>query len=453
MSINRSIIQHRVSSSCPIGSSIRVINIDGTVDCETDDNTNSGGDITSINVDGGLVGGGIFGDVNMSINRSIIQHRVSSSCPIGSSIRVINIDGTVDCEIDDNTNSGGDITSINVDGGLVGGGIFGDVNMSINRSIIQQRIRTKCSVGEYIREVKEDGTVVCGSPNASITELNRELEAMKSTLSSIQSLISPLIDRATKQLHSVVPVASMLVYENTLPILRLEEAASGDFISFLPIATSGCSGASNNFLVVDEFSSVKINQGLNPGTYKICHALKSFGSNVVQNYWEQTAKLTVFKNPFSDLSVFNADGLNVQKNVEVHLDVSGNATEGDIIAFVAKTSIGCTGATNATKIVLQRNTSLANYTFGTSGHFKVCYSENDTGEDEDRDYSELGLTFNVLDRQVHLNIPNASSSVIAAKTAVYIEIVSPVTGDGEVVTMATTDALGAGIIKTTASFI
>lgn len=67
---------------------------------------------------------------NISSLNTDKQNRVSSSCAVGSSIRSINVDGTVTCEIDDNTISSADITSVTATGGLTGGGTSGDVTIS-----------------------------------------------------------------------------------------------------------------------------------------------------------------------------------------------------------------------------------------------------------------------------------------------------------------------------------
>lgn len=62
--------QNRVSSSCTAGSSIRVINSDGTVTCETDDN--AGGDITGVTAGSGLTGGGASGSVTLNIGTGAV---------------------------------------------------------------------------------------------------------------------------------------------------------------------------------------------------------------------------------------------------------------------------------------------------------------------------------------------------------------------------------------------
>ncbi len=124
ISINQ--VQVRVGGDCPAGSSIRVINIDGSVMCESF--SDSGGDITGITAGSGLTGGGSSGDVTINADTTYIQRRVSSGCAAGNSIRAIGEDGTVTCEPDDN--SGGDITGVTAGTGLTGGGTNGNVTLN-----------------------------------------------------------------------------------------------------------------------------------------------------------------------------------------------------------------------------------------------------------------------------------------------------------------------------------
>nr|VFK21728.1 MAG: Dermatopontin [Candidatus Kentron sp. LFY] len=159
LNVNTSQIQWRVNGDCPAGQSIRAISDVGGVTCETDDN--SGGDITGVAAGTGLTGGGTSGTVMLNVNTSQIQNRVHSGCPAGQSIRVISAAGGVTCEPDDN--SGGDITDVRPGYGLSGGGRSGPVSLSVNTSQIQKRVTMGCSVGQSIREIREDGKVVCGN--------------------------------------------------------------------------------------------------------------------------------------------------------------------------------------------------------------------------------------------------------------------------------------------------
>jgi len=74
------------------------IHADGTIECVPNTIT---GDITGVSGGTGLMGGGIEGDVTLTADTNYLQRRVSTSCAVGSSIRLIRGDGTVDCEADD----------------------------------------------------------------------------------------------------------------------------------------------------------------------------------------------------------------------------------------------------------------------------------------------------------------------------------------------------------------
>ena len=148
-SVDTASIQTRIGNTCPEGSAIRAIAEDGTVTCETDDNDN-----TQYTAGSGLsLAGTAF-----SVDTNAVQARVGSSCPAGSSIRVINLDGTVVCETDDDTNTDTDTTYSAGSGLALSGTTF-----SVNTAAIQARVTGNCAVGSAIRSIAANGTVTCES--------------------------------------------------------------------------------------------------------------------------------------------------------------------------------------------------------------------------------------------------------------------------------------------------
>src|SRR5262245_7462732 len=68
--------QQRVTGTCPVGSSIRVINADGSVVCQLG--------VTSVSTGSGLTGGPITTTGTISVNPAQVQSRVTGTCPTGS---------------------------------------------------------------------------------------------------------------------------------------------------------------------------------------------------------------------------------------------------------------------------------------------------------------------------------------------------------------------------------
>jgi hypothetical protein len=94
----------------------------------------SAGLIEGVTAGTGLLGGGSTGVVTLTANTTYLQRRVGSTCAAGSSIRVINQDGTVTCET--GSSNSGTVTDIYTSMGLTGGHITTSGTIGVNYSVI-----------------------------------------------------------------------------------------------------------------------------------------------------------------------------------------------------------------------------------------------------------------------------------------------------------------------------
>lgn len=86
------------------------------------------------------------------------QDKLIGACAAGSFINQVNADGSLVC---DTPAGGGDITGVAAGNGLSGGGASGDVTLTVNTNVVQQRLSAPCAAGSSIRDISAAGVPTC----------------------------------------------------------------------------------------------------------------------------------------------------------------------------------------------------------------------------------------------------------------------------------------------------
>ena len=158
------VVQLRVTGKCTDGQSISLIRRNGRVEC-TDAAASQGaqppGQISSVNVTDGLLGGGSQGDITIGVDPSVIQNRVTGSCPLSQAIQSIGQDGTVQC----GAKGTGTVTELSV---APGSGLTASPNpitttgtLGTDFQTIQKRVGGACIGTQAVQDVDSGGAVDC----------------------------------------------------------------------------------------------------------------------------------------------------------------------------------------------------------------------------------------------------------------------------------------------------
>ncbi len=115
--------------------------------------------VTAVTGGAGLTGGTISTSGTLAVDTGVIQRRVVGSCTVGQMIRQINADGSVICEAD--SSGSGTVTSVASGPGLTGGPIATSGTLAVDFAAVQARISGTCPLGYYLRGIAGDGAPVC----------------------------------------------------------------------------------------------------------------------------------------------------------------------------------------------------------------------------------------------------------------------------------------------------
>ncbi|EQC44479.1 endosialidase chaperone [Bacteriovorax sp. BSW11_IV] len=157
---------------------------------------------------------GANGSVLMTDGSGVVNWTMFGTCAAGSSIRAINADGTVVCESDDGANlsAGNGINSVSLAGGVVtidavaGSGLtFTAGSLDINSSIIQKRVSANCSAGNAIKTINADGTVVCEAIPAGVTPGS----IVNADISASAAIDQSKINNLTTDLAAKMPLSAL----------------------------------------------------------------------------------------------------------------------------------------------------------------------------------------------------------------------------------------------------
>jgi hypothetical protein len=156
LNVDDAVFQRRVSTACAAGTAITSIAATGLPTC----GPLGTGDITDVltPVGSGLTGGGSAGSISLSADTMFLQRRISLPCPVGAVVSAVNADGTLVCVMPgDITDVSGRPGS-----GIIGGAATGAALLDTDFTILQRRVSGTCPAGQYVQLITQAGGVMCG---------------------------------------------------------------------------------------------------------------------------------------------------------------------------------------------------------------------------------------------------------------------------------------------------
>ena len=214
-------IQRRVSAAgCSVGSSIRVINADGSVTCESS---------STMAVDEGVLAGDVNGPVSATTVRAIQGRNVAATAPADNQVLTWRnassqwLPAAAVAGVTANpplSSTGGSAPALSISqAGMTSPGFVSAADWSTFNAK-QARVSGSCAVGNSIRQINADGTVVCQADNTG------------QTIAQIQSTTIPAGSFGTFVIYCPAgfPIAvggGTDATDNTLPVV----ASSGPLIN------------------------------------------------------------------------------------------------------------------------------------------------------------------------------------------------------------------------------
>ena len=123
--------------------------------------------IAGVTAGTGLSGGGTSGSVTLAANTGYLQRRVTGMAPVGQFVRAVNADGTVISAADQIGT--GDVTAVTAGTGLAGGGTSGSVTLSADTAYLQRRVTATAPAGQFVTGINADGTIVSAADTGDIS--------------------------------------------------------------------------------------------------------------------------------------------------------------------------------------------------------------------------------------------------------------------------------------------